>query len=168
MRLGTRTVALLLALIVVAAFVVPTTMAKAAKPDKKEKWQTEGGGWINSTVPDNKSTFGFEAIVKTNKKGTENMGNLKYDDHGAHIKVKGNVEMLDIDKVAGTATLKGMAKVTNATGAKMMLPYEVNVMAGKKGVGTFMITLPDTPDFLPGGYSNSDVLLMGGHIKVDP
>lgn len=36
MRLGTRTVALLLALIVVAAFVVPTTMAKAAKPDKKE------------------------------------------------------------------------------------------------------------------------------------
>lgn len=96
------------------------------------------------------------------------MGNLKYDDHGAHIKVKGNVEMLDIDKVAGTATLKGMAKVTNATGAKMMLPYEVNVMAGKKGVGTFMITLPDTPDFLPGGYSNSDVLLMGGHIKVDP
>jgi hypothetical protein len=168
MRLGTRTVALLLALIVVAAFVVPTTMAKAAKPDKKEKWGTEGGGWINSTVPDNKSTFGFEAKIMTDKKGTKVEGNLKFNDHGANIKIKGNVETLVIDKVAGTANFTGMAKVTNATGAKMPLMYTVNVTAGKKGMGTFMITLPDTPDFLIGGYSNTDVLLMGGNIKVDP
>ncbi|MCZ7355787.1 MAG: hypothetical protein O8C66_07740 [Candidatus Methanoperedens sp.] len=161
MRLGTRTVALLLALIVVAAFVVPTTMAKAAKPEKKEKMETKGGGWINSTVPDNKSTFGFEAKNIPDKKGTKIEGNLKYYDHGANIKVKGNVTMLVIDKLAGTATFSGMAKVTDATGAKMMLPYEVIVTAGKKGAGTFMIFIPVLK------YKGGDVL-MGGHIKVDP
>jgi hypothetical protein len=166
MRLGTRTVALLLALIVVAAFVVPITMAKAPKV-KAEKNMTEGGGWINSTVPGNKSTFGFEAKNMTDKKGTKIEGNLKYDDHGANIKVKGNVTMLVVNKITMTATFSGMAKVTNSTGAKMMLPYTVNVMAGKKGVGTFMITLPPAGTFLPLGYTDSGVL-MGGHIKVDP
>jgi hypothetical protein len=167
MRIETRTTALLLALVVVAAFAIPTTLADSK--DKKEKMNTEGGGKINSTVMPNVSTFAFEANNMRDKKGFK-VENLQYNDHGAMIKLHGNVTMLMVDKTVTphTATFSGWAKVTNATGAKMMLPYTVMVTEGKKGVGTFSISLPTAaPPFLPGVYSDSDTLL-GGHIKVDP
>jgi hypothetical protein len=161
MRIETRTTALLLALVVLAAFAIPTTLA-----DSKDKIVniTEGYGKINSTVMHNVSTFAFEAnnIFKVE-------GNLQYNDHGAMIKLYGNVTMLMVDKTVTPhmATFSGWAKVTNDTGAKMTLPYKVMVKEGKKGVGTFSISLPTAaPPFLPLGYSDSDTLL-GGLIEVE-
>ena len=165
MRIEKRTTVLLLALVVLAAFAIPTTLADG----NKKVNMTEGGGKINSTVMPNVSTFAFEAKNMSDKKGWKVEGNLQYNDHGAMIKLQGNVTMLMVDKTVTphTATFSGWAKVTNATGAKMMLPYTVMVMEGKKGVGTFSISLPAAPPFLPAVYSDNDTLL-GGHIKVDP
>ncbi|MCZ7393612.1 MAG: hypothetical protein O8C56_09850, partial [Candidatus Methanoperedens sp.] len=81
MRIEKRTTALLLALVVLAAFAIPTTLADSK--DKKEKMNmTEGGGRINSTVMPNVSTFGFEANNMSDKKGCKVEGNLQYNDHG--------------------------------------------------------------------------------------
>ncbi len=93
-------------------------------------------------------------------------GNLEYIDHGANIKLHGSVTTLLVDKTAMTATFSGMARATNATGAKSIVQYTVNVTAGKQGIGIFNITVLTIPDFLPAGYTNNGTLL-GGNIKVD-
>ncbi len=168
MRIETKTAVLLMAFVlVVAAFAIPTTVADAGKM-KKVVNSTEGGGKINSTVMPNVSTFGFEAKNITDKKGNEVKGNLQYNDHGAKIKLHGNVTTLAVNKTLGTATFTGFAKVTNSTGAKMEdVLYTVNVIKGKKGVGNFQIIIPIIPGFLPAGYTDTGTLL-GGDIKVDP
>lgn len=155
----TKTAGLLLALAVVATMAVPALGSGAHVPQVKIE-ATNGGGFINSTVMPNQSTFGFMAINTTNSV----MGQLEYVDHGAMIKLHGNVTMLSVNKTAKTATFSGMARATNATGAKSIVPYTVNVMAGKKGVGIFNMTIPAIPDFLPTGYTDNGTLL-GGNIK---
>ncbi len=172
MRTEIRTTALLLALVVmVAAFAIPTTMAgKDGKKDaddhsKKVKVAIEGEGKINSTImPNNVSKFEFEA---KNKSGVVK-GELEYRDIGAGIKLHGNVTTLEVNKTAKprTANFSGTASVTNATGVKMLVSYTANVTAGKKGVGTFNITLNTTLPFLA-PYSDNDTLLKG-EIEIDP
>ncbi len=153
-----KPIVLFLALAVVATMAMPALGVNSPKVTIN---QTEGGGFINSTVMDNKSIFGFEAI---NNKAMVR-GNLHYIDRGAHIKLHGNVTVLIINKTAMTATLSGVANVTNATGANMVVPYTVNVNAGGKGKGIFNITIPVIPGFLPSGYSDNDTLL-GGYIVL--
>ncbi len=141
----------------------PKTLPPAVKFEA-----TNGGGSINSTVMTNNSTFGFEAINVTIKNSIV-QGNLQYDDHGAHIKLHGNVTTLAVNKTAmpATATFSGTATATNATGAKFSVPYTVDVTAGKKDTGIFNITIPAIPAFLPAGYTDNGTLI-GGQIKVDP
>ncbi len=149
----TKTVVLLLALAIVATMAVPTLGANPKININK----TTGGGLINSTVMPNQSTFGFVAINSTSNV----KGQLEYVDHGALLKLHGNVTMLSVNKTTMTATFSGMARATNATGAKSIVQYTVNVTTGKHGVGTFNITVPAI------GYTNNGTLL-GGNIKVDP
>lgn len=164
----TKTAVLLLVLAVVMGNAIPALGHDGGGGDHKAHViKVEGGGFINSTDMTNKSTFGFRAQNMTmnmtmNMTKTHCMGNLQYNDHGAHIKLHGNVSMLSVNKTAGTAMFTGMATVTNATGVKMMLPYTVNVMKGTKGVGIFNITVMTTPVYTDEGT------LLGGDIRVDP
>lgn len=151
MRLELKTSALLLALVVVAAFAIHTT---AAELDSHKGVKAEGSGWINSTVMPNKSTFGFQAQNEDGKV----KGNLQYNDHGAKIKVKGNVTMLNVNMMTMTAIFSGTAKITNATGTTITGNYTATAVAGKHGKGMFNITLST-------GYTDGGKL-GGGNIKI--
>ncbi len=155
MKIKSRTTILMLALVVATTLIVPTSLAKPVM-NPPSFFIATGGGNINSTVMPNVSTFGFQALNISGKL----MGNLQYNDHGANIKLHGNVTMLSVNKTAGTAMFTGLATVTNATGVKMMLPYTVNVTKGNKGVGIFNITVTTAPVYTDEGK------LLGGSINI--
>lgn len=154
MRIKKKTAALLFVLFLVVSFAIPATLA-----EEKASLKTEGGGKIASAVPGTISTFGF---IAENNSGIAK-GHIQYYDHGAKIKLHGNVTTLTV--LGTTAEFSGTAIVTNSTGAKRELSYTVEVSAGKKDVGTFTISILPALDFLPSGYIDGGAL-RGGDIKV--
>ncbi len=150
MRIETRTTVLLMVLVIVAAFVIPATIA--TKPGSN---MTNGGGKIVNMS--NASYFDFN--VKD--VGGNVTGHLNYNDPANALMVDSiNVTML---AVAGNmATFMGNATI-NGTGAH---PFTVAVMDNSKNgkrptPDMFMIMIPDM------SYTNSGNLT-AGNIHVNP